>query len=133
MNDTAFEKYKVDATIIVKHFDPLPTLMNKDYVFYLLFNSINPFNFYPKSKHYELGLIQDEVQWIIDDYKSYLEFKIFKNYSEKIRTENPHLYDLLVECNNINPRFNEVKVDDQDLADHELIKELEFRKFNNLI
>ena len=98
---TSLERHYILPWTITKLFSPLPPLLRKDYILFLFFNEINPYEIYKKTDHEKIDKVHFEYIEIKDKFQSHLEFNVFPEISLEIKNKNEHLYNLLSEKNSL--------------------------------
>lgn len=126
----AFEDSPPD---FIRKCDPLPAIIKKDYIFNLFYHRINPFEFYPEKHHDLLMDYQAEVQEIIDEFNHYIEFTLYPDLQNNVKSNNEFLHKLLQERNSLYNASIEVDPDLQEEMD--IMKDLQKRRLfkNELI
>lgn len=134
MKDNALQKLNIPIAAIVDNFDPIPVIENKDYINYLIFNQIkNPFNFYPKEHNKLIRECFEEIQPILDEYRTYYEFNLFPDIAEKLKIDNNHLYELLIEKQKNDVLLNNIVIDDHIINEYNSINRIKNKNFKDLM
>lgn len=134
LRESIIEGLNIPPAAIVKHFNPLPPIKTKEYIYYLLLKNIDPYSLFTseEDKKY-VEEIHMEIQPLLDDYRSYYELKVNKELGKEIFKTNSYLYSLLKRRNTKCGYITKIKLDSNVENDYYEIMKVKSKKFNEVI